>query len=159
MKILIVSDTHGRRGNLNAVFEREGKVDMLLHLGDAEGDEDYIAEYAKCPVHILSGNNDFFSGLPGEKEIQIGKYHVFMTHGHNYYVSVNTGRLREAAQARGADIVLFGHTHQPYVDVESDLKIINPGSLAYPRQEGRRATYVVMEIDTNGRADFELKFV
>ncbi len=159
MKILIVSDTHGRRGNLNVVFEREGKVDMLLHLGDVEGDEDYIAEYAKCPVHILSGNNDFFSGLPGEKEIQIGKYHVFMTHGHNYYVSVDTRRLREAAQTRGADIVLFGHTHQPYMDVKSDLKIINPGSLAYPRQEGRRATYVVMEIDTNGQADFELKFV
>lgn len=159
MKILIVSDTHGRRGNLDAVLEKEGKIDMLLHLGDVEGDEDYIEERAGCPVHMIAGNNDFFSRLPGEKEIQIGKYRVFMTHGHGYYVSVNTRRLREAAEAHGADIVLFGHTHQPYLDVEGDLKVINPGSIAYPRQEGRKATYVVMRTDSDGAAEFELKFV
>ncbi len=159
MKILIVSDTHGRHGNLDEVLEREGKIDMLLHLGDVEDDEHYIEAIAECPVHILSGNNDYFSHLPGEKEIRIGKYRVFMTHGHGYYVSVNTKRLREAAWARGVDIVMFGHTHKPYIDVEGDLKVINPGSLSYPRQEGRQASYVIMEINANGNASFELKFV
>lgn len=159
MKILIVSDTHGRHGNLDEVLEREGKIDMLLHLGDVEDDEHYIEAIAECPVHMLSGNNDFFSYLPGEKEIKIGRYRVFMTHGHGYYVSMNTRRLREAAKARSVDIVMFGHTHKPYIDVEGDLKIINPGSLSYPRQEGRQASYVVMEINANGNASFELKFV
>ena len=159
MKILIVSDTHGRHGNLDEVLEREGKIDMLLHLGDVEDDEHYIEAIAECPVHMLSGNNDFFSYLPGEKEIQIGKYRVFMTHGHGHYVSVNTKRLREAARARGVDVVMFGHTHKPYIDVEGDLKVINPGSLSYPRQEGRQASYVIMEINANGNASFELKFV
>lgn len=159
MKILIVSDTHGRHGNLDEVLEREGKIDMLLHLGDIEDDEHYIEAVVDCPVHLLSGNNDFFSYLPGEKEIKIGKYRVFMTHGHGYYVSMNTRRLREEANARGVDIVMFGHTHKPYIDVEGDLKVINPGSLSYPRQEGRRASYVVMEINANGEAVFELKFV
>lgn len=159
MKILIVSDTHGRHGNLDEVLEREGKIDMLLHLGDVEDDEHYIEAIAEYPVHMLSGNNDFFSYLPGEKEIKIGKYKVFMTHGHGYYVSVNTKRLREAAKARGVDIVMFGHTHKPYIDVEGDLKVVNPGSLSYPRQEGRQASYVIMEINANGDASFELKFV
>ena len=63
MKILIVSDTHGRHGNLDEVLEREGKIDMLLHLGDVEDDEHYIEAIAECPVHMLSGNNDFFSYL------------------------------------------------------------------------------------------------
>lgn len=159
MKILIVSDTHGRHGNLDEVLEREGKIDMLLHLGDVEDDEHYIEAIAECPVHMLSGNNDFFSYLPSEKEIKIGKYRVFMTHGHGHYVSINTRRLREAAKARGVDIVMFGHTHKPYIDVEGDLKVINPGSLSYPRQEGRQASYVIMEINANGNASFELKFV
>lgn len=159
MKILIVSDTHGRHRNLDAVLEREGKIDMLLHLGDLEDDEHYIEAIAECPVHMLSGNNDFFSYLPGEKEIKIGKYRVFMAHGHSYYVSMNTKRIRDAAKARGVDIVMFGHTHKPYIDVESDLKVINPGSLSYPRQDGRRASYVIMKINANGDAEFELKFV
>lgn len=159
MKILIVSDTHGRHGNLDEVLEREGKIDMLLHLGDVEDDEHYLEAIAEYPVHMLAGNNDFFSYLPGEKEIRIGKYKVFMTHGHGYYVSMNTRRLRDEAMARGVDIVMFGHTHKPYIDVEGDLKVINPGSLSYPRQEGRRASYVIMEINANGNASFELKFV
>ncbi len=159
MKILIVSDTHGRHGNLDEVLEREGKIDMLIHLGDVEHDEHYIETIAQWPVHMIAGNNDFFSYLPSEKEIKIGKYRVFMTHGHGYYVSMNTRRLRDEAKARGVDIVLFGHTHKPYIDVEGDLKVINPGSLSYPRQEGRRASYIVMEINANGNADFELKFV
>lgn len=159
MKILIVSDTHGRHGNLDEVLEREGNIDALLHLGDIEDGEHYIEAVADCPVHLLSGNNDYFSHLPGEKEIKIGKYRVFMTHGHGYYVSVNTKRLREEASRRGVDIVLFGHTHKPYMDVEGDLKVINPGSLSYPRQEGRKPSYVVMDINANGDASFELKFV
>lgn len=159
MKILIVSDTHGRHGNLDEVLKREGKIDMLIHLGDLEDDEHYIEAIAEWPVHMISGNNDFFSRLPDEKEIRIGKYKVFMTHGHGYYVSVNMRRLQDAAKTRGVDIVLFGHTHKPYIDVEGDLKVINPGSLSYPRQEGRRASYVVMEINANGNVDFELKFV
>ena len=159
MKILIVSDTHGRHGNLDEVLEREGKIDMLLHLGDIEDGEHYIEAVLDCPLHLLSGNNDYFSYLPGEKEIKIGKYRVLLTHGHGYYVSMNTKRLREEANRRGVDIVFFGHTHKPYMDVEGDLKVINPGSLSYPRQEGRQATYVVMEINANGNASFELKFV
>ena len=89
MKILIISDTHRKHENLLKVLERECPVDLLIHLGDAEGYEDYIAEQAGCPVEVVAGNNDFFSSLPREKELQIGKYKVLITHGHYYYV--NTG--------------------------------------------------------------------
>ncbi len=159
MKVLIVSDTHGRHTNLDMALEREGKIDMLLHMGDVEGDEHYIEGIVECPVHVLAGNNDYFSYLPREKEITVGGYRVFMTHGHNYYVSMDTRRLREEARTRGVDIVMFGHTHKPYIDLEGDVMVINPGSLCYPRQEGRRGTYIIMEIGQNKRVDFQLKYV
>ena len=66
MKILIISDTHRKHDNLLKVLERECPVDLLIHLGDAEGYEDYIAEQAGCPVEVVAGNNDFFSSLPLE---------------------------------------------------------------------------------------------
>ena len=78
MKILIISDTHRKHDNLLKVLERECPVDLLIHLGDAEGYEDYIAEQAGCPVEVVAGNNDFFSSLPREKELQIGKYKVLI---------------------------------------------------------------------------------
>ena len=65
MKILIISDTHRKHENLLKVLERECPVDLLIHLGDAEGYEDYIAEQAGCPVEVVAGNNDFFFALLG----------------------------------------------------------------------------------------------
>lgn len=159
MKILIVSDTHGSLHNFDTVIEREKEVDMLLHLGDVEGDDDYMETVMDCPVHIVGGNNDYFSRLPSEMEIRIGSHKVFLTHGHGYHVSVDTRRLKQAARARGADIVMYGHTHRPEIDLEDDVKVINPGSLSYPRQAGRKATYVIMEIGNTGTAEFYLKYV
>ena len=38
MKILVVSDTHRKLENLKVILEREQPMDLLIHLGDAEGD-------------------------------------------------------------------------------------------------------------------------
>lgn len=159
MRILIVSDTHGNHRNLDCVLEQIGPIDLFLHLGDVEGGDVYMEAVVDCPAYILAGNNDFFSDLPRELEIQIGKYKVFMTHGHGYYVSMNTERLKEEGRRRGVDIVLYGHTHKPDLDIADDLIVINPGSISYPRQEGRRGTYILMEIDEQGEAKFTQQFI
>lgn len=159
MKILIVSDTHGQHKYLDVVLEREKDIDMLIHMGDVENGEDYIEAVVDCPVHMVAGNNDFFSFLPREKEFTIGKYNIFITHGHNYYVSMDTRRLKEECADRNADIVMYGHTHRPDIDDSGDVIAINPGSLSYPRQQGRRPTYIIMEIDAEGEAHFQLKYV
>ena len=54
------SETDGRHGNLNKVLKTEPPFDLVLHLGDAEGTEEYIAQMADCPLEIVSGNSDFF---------------------------------------------------------------------------------------------------
>lgn len=159
MRILIVSDTHRQNRNLEEVLKRVGPIDRLLHLGDAEGSEYYIESIAGCPVEIVAGNNDFFSKLEKEKEIRIGKYKVLMTHGHYYYVSFNTETIKQEARARGMDIVMFGHTHKPVLDINADVTALNPGSLSYPRQEGRRPSYIIMEIDKQGEAHYSVCYL
>ncbi len=159
MKILIVSDTHKSHRNFEKVLEENKDIDMLIHLGDVEGAEDYIEALADCPVHIIGGNNDFFSDLLSEEEFTIGGHHVFITHGHYYGVVTGEERLARAARERGADIVMYGHTHRPFYKEEEGLIILNPGSIAYPRQLERRASYMIMEIDEENRTHFELKYV
>ena len=160
MRILVVSDNHGKTGNYDKVLARVGAIDLLLHLGDVEGSEDYIRASAGCPVYMVAGNNDFFSDLPMEEELQIGKYKVFLTHGHYYSVSMGTERLKAEARARGAQIALYGHTHRPVVDMgRGDVIAVNPGSLSYPRQEGRRPSYVLMELDRLGEVHFSIAYL
>ena len=148
MKAVIVSDTHGHHENLRQLMLREEPFDMLIHCGDTEGGEDWIRGHAPCmSVPIVMGNNDFFSRLPAELELDIDGLKVFLTHGHGYGVSMGTERLEDEARDRKADIVMFGHTHRPLIKQVEGLWVINPGSLTYPRQEGHRPTYIVMTVE------------
>ncbi len=154
MRVLIVSDTHGKHRNLDRVLEETAGIDVFIHLGDVEGSETYIDAVVECEKHIVKGNNDFFSELPREEEFLLGKKRVFITHGHNYHVSLDPEMIKEEGRARKADIVMFGHTHRPYLDVEDDITILNPGSLSYPRQEGRKGSYMILEMDEDGTCEY-----
>ncbi len=158
MKILIVSDTHKSHRNLEKILEQVKPMDMLIHLGDTEGGEDYIEALADCPSHIVRGNNDFFSELPQEEEFDIEGHHIFITHGHYYYVAMSEERLKEEARARGADIVMYGHTHKPALRREPGLITLNPGSVAYPRQAGRKPSYMIMDIK-GGDVEISLEYL
>jgi len=149
-KILIVSDTHGRIDNFMSVLRKVAPVDMLIHCGDVEGQEEEIKRLAGCETHIVAGNNDYFSTLPREEEFEIGHYKVFLTHGHGYGVSVGTERIVEEAVSRGVDAVIYGHTHKPFNEKIGGIRVLNPGSLSYPRQEGRDPSYMLMEFDRAG---------
>lgn len=160
MKILIVSDTHRKNDNYLRVLQMHAPIDMVIHCGDSEGSEYTLTEAADCPVQIVLGNNDFFSQLPRELEFNIEKYKVWVTHGHNYYVSMGNETIKKEAQARGADIVFYGHTHRPVIDRASEgIIAVNPGSLSYPRQDGHRPSYAIMEIDREGEAHFTISYL
>ncbi|MEY8392279.1 YfcE family phosphodiesterase [Lachnospiraceae bacterium] len=159
MRILIVSDTHKKHKALEEVIKTAGHIDMMIHLGDSEGCEEYIAGMVDCPLEIVGGNNDFFSDLEREKELNIGKYRVLITHGHYYYVSMGVEDIRKEAAGRGMDIVMFGHTHRPLLDASKGVVVLNPGSVSYPRQEGHKPSYALMEIDENGEAHFSIHYL
>ena len=94
-----------------------------------------------------------------KKELQIGKYKVLITHGHYYYVNTGIEDIEREAEGRGCDIVMFGHTHRPIIDYHKDVIALNPGSLSYPRQEGKRPSYIIMDLDKNGEATFEIEYL
>ena len=48
------------------------------------------------------------------------------------------------ARERQADILLFGHTHQPLTDYDDGLYILNPGSLR------GRGTYGLLDVTPTG---------
>lgn len=159
MKILIVSDTHGRNSDLEDVVEKEIPFDMLIHCGDVEGQEFFIEALADCPCSIVAGNNDFFSDLPREDEIMIGRRKALVTHGHYYGISSGTDGVIQAAKSRGCEMVFYGHTHTPEVVEENGVLAVNPGSLVYPRQRGGEKSYAVMTTDGRGGVKVEIKYL
>ncbi|NLO09785.1 MAG: metallophosphoesterase [Clostridiales bacterium] len=158
MKVLIVSDSHGRDKYLFQTLQKVSPIDLMIHLGDYGGTEEYIKSIANCPLEMISGNNDFFKEYPKDKVIKIGNYTVYLTHGHRYGVYYNTSQIKDAAKTRQADIVMFGHTHVPMIDLKDDIWAINPGSIALPRQRNRLPSFVIMDIDREGKAHFTINY-
>ena len=103
MKFLIVSDTHGRMYNLEEAMERE-EFDGMIHCGDVEGMDDLIKSKVNGPCYMVMGNNDWFSNLPAEIQVNIDDYRAFITHGHNYGVSLGLEGIYAEALSRGVDI-------------------------------------------------------
>lgn len=159
MRILIVSDTHRQNDNYFRVIEKVGKIDMVIHCGDAEGSEYVLQQAAGCPLHIVAGNNDFFTDLSRELDLEIEGRRVLVTHGHYYYVSNGIERIKEEGLARNYDIVMYGHTHKPMIKYQDGITMINPGSISYPRQEGRRPSYIVLETDSKGNFFYNLEYL
>lgn len=163
MRVLIVSDTHRHGNNFYDILEKQSSLDMVIHCGDVEGQElefrEVVFNLFQCAFLVVAGNNDFFSDLRHEVDVMIGGYRTWVTHGHNFYVSMGNEFIKQEAQARGFDIVMYGHTHRPLIEHSGGITIINPGSLSYPRQEGRRPSYVIMEIDDKGQANYEICYI
>lgn len=158
IRIMVVSDTHGSNMYLNRALEETGKFDLFLHLGDLGGSEDFIETFVQSRKEMIAGNNDYFTTYPDEKIIDVGGYRIWMTHGHRYQVYMGVSALRKAAIQKNVNMVLFGHIHQPYLE-QDDLIILNPGSIALPRQSDRIPTYAVMEIEEDGKISIDIRRV
>ncbi len=161
MKALIISDTHRKDDNMKRVIEEQAPLDLLIHLGDAEGSEYLVEQWVNkgCVLAMVRGNNDFFSSLDREIELELGPHRILLTHGHYYNVSLGIETLYEEAVERGCDIAMYGHTHRPFLDSVRGVTLLNPGSLSYPRQSGRKPSYMVMEMDSDGTCHYHQYFI
>ena len=156
MRILVISDSHGKNDDVKRVLEQVGDIDMFIHLGDVERGVDYIRGLTDVETHIISGNNDYALDLPDTDSFMIADKKVFITHGQRFYVGGGVERLRDYAIENGYDIAMFGHTHMPFLEVGKEVTILNPGSISYPRQNSREHTYMTILVDNEGEFKMDL---
>ena len=136
LRLLVVSDVHGRTAALERVLELHPTADVIF-LGDGLREvEDAAARYSRRRFILVPGNCDWSSQLPATRVELLGGKRFFITHGHKYGVKYGLYTLEQAAREWQADVVLFGHTHTPYEAYEDGRYFLNPGSLGYEESYG-----------------------
>ena len=152
-QFIIVSDSHGNQEGLARVLQAHPKADALLFLGDGLSDLAAVRQTTRCPlVYEVRGNCDYDKSVPADRLISLGGLLLFVTHGNGYEVKLTTGPLRRAAAQRGAEAVIFGHTHSPYYAYTDGIYLFNPGSISMPRVG--RPTYGLLTV-RDGEPEFE----
>ncbi len=151
MKLLIVSDSHGRDDYLTAICADHLDADAVIHLGDGEHDfgliEDYPAFKGK-KIYQVKGNCDFTDALPTTRFENIGGHAFYLTHGYLQHVKMGLEYIYLDAKKNNRDIVLFGHTHTPTLKKYDGVTLFNPGAVCNGR-------YGILTISDDGTCSFE----
>lgn len=155
MNYLILSDTHGRSDVILRVIERcHAGLDGVIFLGDNYRDIEPATErYPELTFHAVAGNCDFgaryLEAELQEKMLVLDGVRVLILHGHTRSVKFYLGELEAYARRAGADIAMFGHTHErvlEYRDLGSKpLWLFNPGSAALPK-DGLPASFGTLTV-------------
>ena len=130
MKIVVFSDSHGNTSFMEQAVQAE-KPDHILHLGDVVRDARALAEtFPQIPLDYVPGNCDGFCGSEqAERLLELEGRTILMMHGHTRGVKAGIGGAVRAGRDAGADVVLFGHTHEALCDRVGPMWVLNPGSV------------------------------
>lgn len=138
MKILVISDSHGKYQNTFDVVYENADAEIIIHLGDGVDDVDRAARDVADMRHLavskifkVRGNCDMFSGEAITSFENIGGHKFYITHGYQQNVKSALGIDALAVDARdnGRDVALFGHTHKPFYEERDGVYLFNPGSV------------------------------
>ena len=150
MRILVISDTHRKLNRaVELVHDFSKRIDAVIHLGDNTEDVDFIRRNYRMPVFVVAGNCDYGSSAPHENVVSFEEKKIYFTHGRAFNVRYNADLVKERAESLGADVCLFGHTHVPFIEIQKNIIVMNPGSLSEPRG-GSKPSYGIIKID-NGK--------
>lgn len=147
MNVAVFSDTHTNAARmLEAV--RRCKPDVILHLGDHVRDTEGLRrEFPQIPLYCVRGNCDGANDAPDRAVVPLGPVKAFMTHGHLYNVRYGyLDSLVYAAMEEGAQLALFGHTHQAAYEEIGGVKVLNPGTAG----KGNQLSWALIQVFDNG---------
>lgn len=135
----VIADTHvpRRAKELPQVLVTHLEcADLILHAGDLMDPAllDHLATYA--PVRAVRGNLDPLEAeLPETLEFDFGGVRVAMIHDSGPRKGRRARMRRRFPEAR---VVVFGHSHIPWLEDEDGLLLLNPGS---PTDKRRQPEY------------------
>lgn len=154
MKIIFLSDFHGRTTNLEKLEKiiENNNFDKIIILGDVF-DYHFSKESKKLDCFfnryqdrliVLKGNCDTLENI--EKSsleftyditlITVDEIDIYLTHGNRYHKNNNPIFTN--------GVMVYGHEHIPYIEKIGDMVYLNTGSFSMPRNE-KGATYTIYE--------------
>ncbi|WP_462273456.1 metallophosphoesterase [Methanohalophilus sp.] len=156
MKILVISDTHLKSGeippSLKSLIDR---YDIVIHAGDFTTLDCYKAFSGTGKLKSVYGNSDteeLKEILPKTLKFDLEGISVGVVH--EAALSINdTTALRYKALEMGVNVLIFGHIHRPILE-KTDVLVLCPGSPTSPRMSDPMAAELDIE-----KGEIKAKFI
>ncbi len=157
LKLLLISDSHGRVDRVRRAIAMHPDVDVMAFLGDGLEDFDDATQGVSAMCLCVRGNCDrrgMFRGFPVKytEQLSVLGHRLLFVHGDAFGVKHGWETLAQEAEKRGADIVIYGHTHVPQEKYLSSGKtpvwLFCPGSIG--EGENGRSTFGILTLTEDG---------
>lgn len=155
MLAAVIADTHiPRRAKKlpDALAPHLERADLVLHAGDLMDPAllDELAAYA--PVRAVRGNVDSLEvDLPETVEFEFGGISIAMIHDSGPKKGRRTRMKRRFPEAR---VIVFGHSHIPWLEDDDGILLLNPGSPTDRRRQPEH-TFALLRVE-RGEARAEI---
>jgi hypothetical protein len=129
MKIGVLSDTHASRFEEipEAILRSFAGVDFIIHAGDFTQKPVLDGLKTIAEVKAVRGNMDsetLKNLLPEVSNFVVGNKRICVTHGWGAPEGITERVMQKCAKA---DVIVFGHSHEPYQRYHGDALLFNPG--------------------------------
>jgi putative phosphoesterase len=100
-------------------------------------------------------SKDFMKGLPFDLHLGVGEHHVHLVHGsprkvNEYLFEDKPASLYERlAGNEDDDVLVFGHTHKPWVRDFGGVRFVNCGSVGKPKDGDPRGAFAILTAATD----------
>jgi putative phosphoesterase len=104
-------------------------------------------------AHADQASKDYMRTLPFDLRFTVGETDVHLVHGsprkvNEYLFEDKPASLYERlAAAEDADVLVFGHTHKPWVREYGGVLFVNCGSVGKPKDGDPRGAFAMLEAD------------
>jgi putative phosphoesterase len=116
-------------------------------------------------AHTEQRHKDFMRSLPFDLRFQLGEQRIRLVHGsprkvNEYLFEDKPARTFERiAAGADCDVLVFGHTHKPWIHVFGGVLFVNCGSVGKPKDGDPRAGFAVLHLDGTERVQASIERV
>ncbi len=154
MKILVFSDSHGNTSLIKKAVKANEDAQVILHAGDYARDINFLCDKQRH-IYAVKGNCDYYDSFEEEMIINEDGVKILLSHGNNYHVKGNVESYAKKANELGADIAVFGHTHEAFRANVFGSFLLNPGSIN-PYNARRFPSYAIILTDNGDITKVEI---
>lgn len=138
MRIAVLSDTHLKGGKSlpRFVWEQLTQIDMVIHAGDLTHKN--LLEELSCiaPVRAVRGNcDDWDIVLPDRDILECETLKIGLIHGDIGRGKSTPERAYNSFDDSAVNVIVFGHSHTPFMAWRNGVFLFNPGSPTDKRRE------------------------
>lgn len=151
LRLAVVADTHSRPHARSREHITAAHPDYILHAGDI-GDLQVLDELGElAPVLAIRGNIDVTAAsVPDAMTLSLVSEGRTLATLLLLHIAVYGPKLRadaaRLARAEGAQLVVCGHSHVPFIGRDAGLAVFNPGSIG-PRRFQLPIVFGVIELE------------